>query len=64
MRRARCGSSQSLNSHSMPIRRTALGALGICPEMKSKAPPTPMATLTPVRRSRFRWIQKSCLGQP
>ena len=53
MRRARAGSSQSRKSHSRLTFRKILGALGVCPEMKSKAPPTPMATLTPVSRSRF-----------
>src|SRR5665811_963188 len=54
IRRARAGSSQSRKSHSRPAFRKILGALGVSSEMKSKAPPTPMATLTPVSYTHLR----------
>jgi hypothetical protein len=56
--RHRHGSCTSRCSHSRPSLCTQVGALFLCPEMKSKAPPTPIATGT-AARDRLRAIHFS-----
>ena len=60
----RLGCFINLYSHSRPILRIQIGARLMVPEIKSKAPPTPMATFIFVSWGRFLASQISCFGAP